>query len=131
MNRRLARLRAVQVLYQIDLTHTSWEQALNNTLEDDETADDYLLETVKGTLNHETAIDDTIREHLENWTLERVGNVDRAVLREGVHEMKYMDDIPLHVSVNEAVEIAKAFGGEESGKFVNGVLSSILKSYET
>ncbi|SFL68387.1 transcription antitermination factor NusB [Salibacterium qingdaonense] len=131
MNRRLARLRAVQVLFQIDLTNAEWKQALDNTLEDDETADDYLLEVLQGTLQHKTAIDETIKEHLEHWTLDRVGNVDRAVLREGVHEMKYMDDIPLHVSVNEAVEIAKAFGGEESGKFVNGVLSSILKSYES
>ncbi|MFD2704313.1 transcription antitermination factor NusB [Salibacterium lacus] len=131
MNRRLARLRAVQVLFQIDLTDAEWEQALDNTLEDDETADDYLLEVLQGTLQHITAIDETIKQHLENWTLDRVGNVDRAVLREGVQEMKYMDDIPLHVSVNEAVEISKAFGGEESGKFVNGVLSSILKSYES
>ncbi|WP_026700253.1 transcription antitermination factor NusB [Salibacterium aidingense] len=130
MNRRLARLRAVQILYQIDLTSTSWEEALNNTLEEDETADDYLKQTVQGTLQHLNDIDSIIKEHLQHWTLERVGNVDRAVLREAVHEMLYMENIPLHVSVNEAIEIAKAFGGEESGKFVNGVLSSILKKYE-
>ncbi|MFZ4452140.1 transcription antitermination factor NusB [Salibacterium aidingense] len=130
MNRRLARLRAVQILYQIDLTSISWEEALNNTLEEDETADDYLKQTVQGTLQHLKDIDSIIKEHLQHWTLERVGNVDRAVLREAVHEMLYMENIPLHVSVNEAIEIAKAFGGEESGKFVNGVLSSILKKYE-
>ncbi|MGY4690240.1 transcription antitermination factor NusB [Salibacterium sp. K-3] len=130
MNRRLARLRAVQILYQIDLTQTQWEEALENTLEDDETADDFLLEAVQGTLKHGESIDEAVRNHLEHWTLERVGNVDRAVLREAVHEMMHMEEIPLHVSVNEAVEIAKAFGGEESGKFVNGVLSSILQSYE-
>ncbi|RSL32083.1 transcription antitermination factor NusB [Salibacterium salarium] len=130
MNRRIARLRAVQALFQIDLTGTTWKEALQNTLEDDETADEFLEETVQGTLYYADTIDPIITKHLQHWTLERVGNVDRAIIREAVHEMLYMEDIPLHVSVNEAIEIAKAFGGEESGKFVNGVLSSILKEYE-
>ncbi|MDQ0299579.1 N utilization substance protein B [Salibacterium salarium] len=130
MNRRIARLRAVQALYQIDLTEATWNEALTNTLEDDETADEFLEEAVRGTLDYAEIINPIIKKHLQHWTLERVGNVDRAILREAVHEMLYMDDIPLHVSVNEAIEIAKAFGGEESGKFVNGVLSSILKEHE-
>ena len=130
MNRRLARLRAVQTLFQVDLTGIDWEEALQNTLEKEEEADDFLIESVRGTLHDVEAIDEQIKEHLENWSLDRVGNVDRAVLRKAVHEMMYMEDVPLHVSVNEAIELAKAFGGDESGKFVNGVLSSILKKHE-
>ncbi|SFE31126.1 transcription antitermination factor NusB [Alteribacillus iranensis] len=130
MNRRLARLRAVQTLFQVDLTGIDWEEALQNTLEKEEEADDFLIESVRGTLHDVETIDEQIKEHLENWSLDRVGNVDRAVLRKAVHEMMYMEDVPLHVSVNEAIELAKAFGGDESGKFVNGVLSSILKKHE-
>ncbi|WP_158735191.1 transcription antitermination factor NusB [Alteribacillus sp. YIM 98480] len=131
MNRRLARLRAVQTLYQMELTDAGWQAALNNSLEEDETADEFLTTSVKGTLDHLTEIDNKIQKHLEHWTLERVGNVDRSILRKAVHEMLYMEDIPLHVSVNEAIELAKAFGGTESGKFVNGVLSNILKQCES
>ncbi|MFB4164600.1 transcription antitermination factor NusB [Alteribacillus sp. JSM 102045] len=127
MNRRLARLRAVQTLYQMGLTHADWQEALNNTLEEDETADEFLISSVKGTVKHQEEINNYIKKNLEHWTLERVGNVDRSILQNAVHEMLYMEDVPLHVSVNEAIELAKAFGGTESGKFVNGVLSNILK----
>ncbi|SDH51193.1 NusB antitermination factor [Alteribacillus persepolensis] len=130
MNRRLSRLRAVQALYQMELTDASWEQALQNTLHEDETADEFLKSSIKGTAEHIEAIDQMLKNHLEHWTLERVGNVDRSILRNAVHEMLYMKDVPLHVSVNEAIELAKAFGGQESGKFVNGILSSILKQHE-
>ncbi len=64
---------------------------------------------------------------MQNWTLERVGNVDRAIMRESVYEMLFVEEIPLHVSVNEAIELAKSFGGQEAGKFVNGVLSKVLE----
>ncbi|WP_240378066.1 transcription antitermination factor NusB [Bacillus piscicola] len=130
MNRRLARLRAVQTLFQVDLTDIPWQEALTNTMEEGETADDFLKHSVQGTLSHKEELDSRIKEHLHHWTLERVGNVDRAIIRNAVHEMLYMEQVPLHVSVNEAIELAKAFGGAESGKFVNGVLSSILKQYE-
>lgn len=124
-NRRLGRLRAVQALFQISLTGVEWMEALQNSLEDDEEVSPFMKELVSGTLEHQEEIDQLLSESLENWTLDRVGNVDRAILRMAIHEMMYMEDIPTNVTFNEAIELAKAFGGEESGKFVNGVLSKI------
>ncbi|RKD72960.1 MULTISPECIES: transcription antitermination factor NusB [Sinobaca] len=130
MNRRLARLRAVQVLYQVDLTGVEWQRALENTLEEDETADEFLTTVIEGTLEEKEGIDAQLTEHLDNWTITRVGNIDRNILRESVYEMLFVEDIPLHVSVNEAIELGKAFGGKESGSFINGVLSNVLKECE-
>lgn len=123
MNRRLARLRAVQALFQMDFTEVEWQEAIENALDDEEVISPFLTELVSGTLEHLKEIDEILRKSLTNWTLERVGNVDRAVLRMALYEMKYVTDIPQNVSFNEAIELAKAFGGEESGRFVNGVLS--------
>ncbi|MDE5412245.1 MAG: transcription antitermination factor NusB [Bacillaceae bacterium] len=128
MNRRLARLRAVQALFQIDLTAVEWKEALSNSLEDSEEITPFLEKIVSGTLSHQEEIDGILSKNLSNWSLDRVGNVDRAVLRMAVHEMKYIDDIPMNVTFNEAIELAKAFGGEESGRFVNGVLSKVVEA---
>lgn len=129
-NRRLGRLRAVQALFQIGLTEVEWMEALQNSLEEDEEISPFMKELVSGTLEHQEEIDHLLSENLENWTLDRVGNVDRAILRMAIHEMMYMEDIPTNVTFNEAIELAKAFGGEESGKFVNGVLSKIKLNKE-
>ncbi len=130
MNRRLARLRSVQALYQMDITDVDADQAIKNSMLEDEQADEFLLSAVHGVWEHLVEIDERLVGQLEHWTLERVGNVDRAILRECVYEMLYVPDIPLNVSVNEAIELAKAFGGIEAGKFVNGVLSNILSDCE-
>ncbi|MFB5662000.1 transcription antitermination factor NusB [Alteribacillus sp. HJP-4] len=130
MNRRLARLRAVQALFQMDVAEAGWREAVENSLEPEETADEFINEVVSGINEHKQDIDARLKKHLDHWTLERIGNVDRAILREAVYEMIYMDSIPLHVSVNEAIELAKAFGGSEAGRFANGVLSSLLKEHE-
>ncbi|MBU8907732.1 transcription antitermination factor NusB [Desertibacillus haloalkaliphilus] len=130
MKRRLARQKAVQSLFQIDVSDTDWQEAIENTLEDNEEQDAFITELVRGTLAHQKEIDQIITDHLENWTLERVGNVDRAIMRMAIYEMKYIEDIPMNVSLNEAIEQAKAFGGEESGRFVNGVLSKVAKAHK-
>jgi N utilization substance protein B len=66
-----------------------------------------------------------ISQHLVNWKLDRIANVDRAILRLSVYEMVYQEDIPVSVSMNEAIELAKLFGDDKASKFVNGVLSNI------
>lgn len=128
MNRRLARIKAVQSLFQVDMNKTEFTTAIQNVLEDQEQMDDFLLSLVKGTIEHLSEIDEIFIKHLENWTLDRIGSVDRSVIRMGIYEMKYLGDIPVNVTLNESVEVAKSFGGEESGRFVNGVLSKIAKS---
>jgi len=80
---------------------------------------------------NEDAVDGLIRAHAKGWTFDRISRVDRAILRLAIAEMLYMEDIPLAVSMNEAVEIAKAYSGEKAGSFVNGVLASVKKEMET
>ena len=126
MKRRHAREKAIQVLFQIDVTDTDPQEALEHVLSEGE-GDEFLSELVFGTLENLDRIDEVIKENLVNWSFSRIGNVDRSVLRMASYEMVIRDDIPVNVSLNEAVELAKLFGGEESGRFVNGVLSKIMQ----
>jgi transcription antitermination protein NusB len=80
---------------------------------------------VSGLLERTESIDTALREHTQNYELERLSAVDRNILRLAVHEMLHCDDIPPVVSINEAIDIAKKYGTEESGRFVNGVLDKI------
>ncbi|KHF39539.1 transcription antitermination factor NusB [Halalkalibacter okhensis] len=130
MNRRVARLRAAQALYQIDLTESEVDVAIESVLDEGETPSSFMLELVRGTLEHKEIIDPVISSSLQGWTLDRMGLVDRAIVRMTVYEMKYIEDIPVNVTFNEGIELAKAFGGEESGKFVNGVLSKAMEQLQ-
>lgn len=127
MNRRTAREKAVQSLFQIEVGKTETADAIENVLAEDEQLDAFLEALVRGTVEHKHDIDPLIEKNLKNWNIKRIGNVDRCILRMAVFELHYMDDIPRNVTLNEAVELAKLFGGEESGRFVNGVLSKIEK----
>lgn len=127
MNRRTAREKAVQSLFQIDVGKTEPADAIANVLAENETPIAFLEELVKGTAEHRADIDPFIEKNLQHWNIKRIGNVDRCILRMAVFELHYLDDMPRNVTLNEAVELAKLFGGEESGRFVNGVLSKIEK----
>ncbi len=80
---------------------------------------------IRGTLEHRAAIDEHIIKHAQNWDLHRMAVVDRNVLRLAIYEMLHREDIPPVVSINEAVDIAKKFSTEDSGKFVNGLLDKV------
>ncbi|WP_100404753.1 transcription antitermination factor NusB [Bacillus solitudinis] len=123
MNRRLARLRAAQALYQMDVADTDATTALQSVLDDEDEASEFLHKLVEGTVEHKEELDRVISANLQGWTIERMGHVDRAIVRMALYEMKFIEDIPANVTFNEAIELAKAFGGEESGRFINGVLS--------
>ncbi|WP_270179224.1 transcription antitermination factor NusB [Alkalihalobacillus sp. CinArs1] len=126
MKRRHAREKAIQALFQIDVTDTDPKEALEHVLSDGE-GDEFLSELVFGTLENLEEIDEKIKANLVNWNFNRIGNVDRSVLRMACYEMTAREDIPVNVSLNEAVELAKMFGGDESGRFVNGVLSKMIQ----
>lgn len=83
---------------------------------------------VRGTLAEGTVIDELIREHAENWRLERMPPIDRNILRLAIYEMLFEGSVPKVVIVDEAIELAKRFGSENSGRFVNGLLDGVLKS---
>ena len=80
---------------------------------------------IRGTLEHRDAIDEQIRKHAKNWDLHRIATVDRNIMRLAIYEMLHREDIPPIVSINEAVDIAKKFSTEDSGKFVNGILDKV------
>jgi len=82
---------------------------------------------IRGVLEHREKIDDEIQKHARNWSLSRMAAVDRNVLRLATYEMLFREDIPPIVSINEAVDIAKKFSTQDSGKFVNGILDQIRK----
>lgn len=125
MNRRTARTKAIQSLFQIDISGTEQSEAIENVLEDNEEKDDFLVRLVRGTGEHMKQIDQRIEDNVTNWTIDRIGNVDRNILRMAVFEIEYLSDVPEKVAMNEAIELAKMFGGDQSGRFVNGVLSNI------
>lgn len=127
MNRRSARKKAVQALFQIDMSGTDPEEAVHHVLEENEQADSFLISLVNGTLEHLEEMDPLIERQLRRWSMERISNVDRQILRMAVFEFLYMKEIPRNVTFNEALELAKLFGGNESSSFVNGVLSNIVK----
>jgi transcription antitermination protein NusB len=80
---------------------------------------------IRGSLEHRDEVDEVIKKHAKNWELHRIAAVDRNILRLAIYEMLYRDDIPPIVSINEAVDIAKKFSTQDSGKFVNGILDKV------
>jgi transcription antitermination protein NusB len=131
--RRTARERVLQALYQLE---TSPSLAPAKALEaawagtDDEgpreaSAHTFALELLEGIAKELKGLDSDIEEHSHNWRLERMSKIDRNVLRLGVYELKFRADIPRKVTINEAVELGKKFGTEESSAFINGLLDRV------
>jgi len=129
VSRRLAREKALQMLFQMDVGQNSLEMA-KLTLEETTLSPldkSFALQLVEGTRNALGELDAYIKKHSAEWDIERLANVDKNVIRMALYEMKYLADIPFSVSINEAIELAKSFGSEDSGKFVNGILDNIQK----
>lgn len=95
----------------------------------DEAVDKFIFNLKKGIFSKLKEIDQLIVENAPEWPLEQIARVDRCVLRLGIYELGYAPDIPPKVAIDEAVELAKAFGGENSSKFINGVLGTIYKKF--
>lgn len=91
----------------------------------------YALELLTGVEKSLDRIDSAIREHATNWRLERIAATDRNLLRVGIYELMFAGDVPAQVAINEAVEIAKRFGSEDSPSFINGVMDAVQQSQQT
>jgi transcription antitermination protein NusB len=127
LERTRARRQALQILYQRDITGDTVTRILGlktYSLEDGE-PDEYCRELVAGVERYGDAIDETLGEVSENWVVSRMPLVDRNILRIATYEILYDAQVPPSVAINEAVELAKVYGGEDSSKFVNGVLGKI------
>ena len=123
-----ARKRAVDVLYEADLRGTDAVATLADRVTmADPPVNEYTVELVEGVQAHRARIDEILAEYADGWTIERMPGVDRAVLRIGVYELLWREDIPSAVSIDEAVELAKALSTDESPRFVNGVLARVLR----
>lgn len=127
-----ARRQALQILYQADITGEDIGTILESemySIEDGE-PDDFCRELVLGVKEHMDEIDSILGEVSENWVVSRMPFVDRNILRLSTFEIFYGgEDVPASVSINEAVELAKTYGGEDSSKFVNGVLGKIASRH--
>ncbi len=143
MNRRKSREVAMRLLFQTTLNEENLEEALENlkdvrdsnegTKEKDyESVDlkdvdiDYVKRIIKGIEENREKIDEKIKGNLKNWKIERLSKVDLSILRLCTYELKFEEDIPNKVSVNEAIELAKKYSGEKSATFINGVLGKMI-----
>lgn len=142
-----AREFALQLLYQEDISHAELDEvfqdfwaekkgllssAENETPpeehEDNAEVQQYTERIVRGTIEKLEWIDKAIEKFAEHWEIKRMAYVDRNILRLATYELLFMDDIPVKVAINEAVELAKRYGEEDSSKFVNGILDKIAKT---
>ena len=127
--RRKSRESALQVLYQSAITKQDGQKGLAHFREhfsEKEEEDPFRDRLVEGVLVHYEEIDQLIRRCSENWRLDRIAPIDRTILRMAIFELLYCEDIPPKVALNEAVDLGKRFGSENSGGFINGILDRIL-----
>ena len=126
--RRKARAIALQALYEIDTTKHEAEVVLGQLLADGNLSLDnnaFVRELVSQTVQHREEIDQNIKRFAPSWPIEQISVIDRNILRLAISEILFDNRVTVKVAINEAVELAKKFGGETSSKFVNGVLGSI------
>jgi len=124
-----ARMAVVSLLYAFDLGNGNTSEHTSEILEEKKIRNkqkDFALDLYEGVMGHLESVDKAIVEHLKDWDFERLGAIERATLRLAAYEILY-GDLDSAVVINEAVEITKAFGTEQSPKFINGVLDAIAK----
>lgn len=135
-NRHLGRIVALQTLYEQDFRNECDDKELDllevlerNIERYKKTIDDpdFITKLVKGVAAKQQELDETIQPVAPEWPLDQIARIDRVVLRIGLYELLYDKDIPPKVVINEAVELAKSFGGDNSSKFINGVLGTLLR----
>lgn len=129
LERSRARRQALQILYQREITEDGVECILETHSYNPEDGDpsDFCRTLCRGVEDHQDEIDTYLSDISEHWSVGRMPLVDRNILRLAVYEILFVEDIPDSVSINEAVEMAKSFGGEDSSKFVNGVLGKLAE----
>lgn len=135
-SRRKARILAVQAIYAWDMSHQELEDILSFEWLDEDKKARYEIEILDfaklliiGTIEQIDSIDDLIKNHLQHWAFERLRKVDLAILRVGTYSLIYQQDVPAQISIDEAIEIAKEYGSDDSYRFINGVLDDIRKDF--
>lgn len=127
LKRREAREKALFYLYQSDLLDVDVDELIQMDLKNKKNIDQFTLKLVKGVKNNFENLNEIINLHSSNWQIDRMSILDRNMLRIALYEMMFEQEIPLKVTINEAVEISKKYGTNESGKFVNGILGKVVE----
>ncbi len=130
MNRRKAREYAFILLFEYKFQPDEIQRILEDFLTENEAGaqEAYIRGVVEGAVAHVVEIDGLIADYAKDWSVDRISIVCMAVMRLAVYEMKYVESIPVNVSVNEAVALAKEYDGEEAAPFVNGILGNIKEA---
>lgn len=133
MSRKKSREKAMEILFGMSLSKDAPSEAIDIFKENNEeivkTLDfTYINKVVFGVHTNLEAIDKEIEKNLDKWKIDRVSKVNLSILRVAIFEMKYDDEVPKKVAINEAIEIAKVYSDEKSVSFINGVLDNILKN---
>jgi len=131
MNRHLSRVITMQTLYEWDFRPKSdmaeiKKRNIDNYQEDAD--QEYIDLTIKGVQKKQKEIDKQIAQAAPEWPLEQIASIDKTILRISIYEILYSNDVPPKVAINEAVELGKTFGGQNSSKFINGVLGTVYRS---
>jgi N utilization substance protein B len=133
-SRRKSRILAFQALYAWDASSMGFDELLSfawlgedTTASTDEELKTFASLIISGTIENISAVDAAITKHLEHWSIERLKKVDLAILRVSVYSLLYQADIPAQITIDEAIEIAKEYGSEDSYRFINGVLDAVWK----
>lgn len=131
--RHLLRTCIVQTIFAVEFRGDDGKKILNEILAEFApkiTDDNFARETLDGILKNKSKILKIIERFAPDWPIDKIARIDRAILELGVYEIVYARDIPPIVAINESVEIAKHFGDQNSSRFINGVLSSVMKAHE-
>ncbi len=134
MNRHLARTLAMQTLYEWDFQpQKSIHDLLTLNLRAIDHGDDdqsFVTQLVEGVIGKKAEIDQHIQTNAPEWPLDQISVIDKSILRLAIYELLWEKDVPAKVAINEAVELAKTFGGDNSSRFVNGVLGTVYRQSE-
>lgn len=126
--RRKARVKALQALFEIDSVGHDVAEVLGRQMEDDQLEEEsamFMQELVEGVLSNEGEIDGVIEIYAPAWPVAQMAIIDRNILRLAIFEILFNNKVPVKVVINEAVELAKMFGGDNTPKFINGVLGTV------
>ena len=130
MGRKKARDNTFKCIYQLEFENRDIDRILKFCYEENKNEDDekeYIETVLNGVVKNLETIDNIILSKLKIWTIQRIAKIDLAILRLAIYEIKYMENIPPKVSANEAVELAKTYGNNDSKSFINGVIAKVIE----
>ncbi|KNF07402.1 N utilization substance protein B [Gottschalkia purinilytica] len=133
MGRKIARESAMKLLFQMEMNKEFSQEAMNTFYEVNDFKEDeknYIQNTVTGIVKNIEKLDDLVEKFSQGWKSNRIAKVDLSILRIAMYEIMFIEDIPVEVSINEAIDIAKKYSTNESSKFINGVLGGFVRNWD-